>query len=164
MAWWKKAFDCVHLWLKFTIQNAVLIVSRTKKKSKMFPWRASFSCVLFAHLHSHINSFAKFSVLNIWQCLEYVCLDNCSVICTVTLYYVLHQTNSEFWYIQNSTYSVICRYVKSYPVLLRHIHAYTEIIKTYSSLFRDIQPLFNPCIFTTLPYSVRRQIWNRRLF
>ena len=34
-------------------------------------------------------------------------LDKCSVICTVTLSYILHQTHSEFWHIQSSIYSGI---------------------------------------------------------
>ena len=41
---WKEDLDCVHLWVKFSIQNVVLRVSR-RKNSKMFPWRASFSGV-----------------------------------------------------------------------------------------------------------------------
>ena len=40
----KKGPDCIHLWVKITIQNIVLRISRGKN-SKMFPCRASFSCV-----------------------------------------------------------------------------------------------------------------------
>ena len=40
----KKGPDCVHLWLKFSIQNIVSKVSR-RKTSKMFPYGTSFSCV-----------------------------------------------------------------------------------------------------------------------
>ena len=66
-----------------------------------------------------------------------LCLDNCSVICTVTLCYVLHQTHLEFWHIQHSfVYSGICRHIQSF---VRHIHTYWDILKTYSGLFRDIQ-------------------------
>ena len=39
---WRKDPDCVHHWAKFFIQNVVLGVS-TRKNSKMFPYRASFS-------------------------------------------------------------------------------------------------------------------------
>ena len=39
-----KGPDCAHHWVKFSIQNVVLRVSR-RKISKMFPYRASFSCV-----------------------------------------------------------------------------------------------------------------------
>ena len=46
--------DCVHLWVKFSIQNAVLRLSR-REKSKILPCEASFSCVshnvAFAFLH-----------------------------------------------------------------------------------------------------------------
>ena len=37
----KKGPDCVHLWVKFSIQNVLLRVSR-RENSKMFPYRASF--------------------------------------------------------------------------------------------------------------------------
>ena len=40
----KKGPDRVHHWVKFSVLNAVLRVSR-RNKSKMFPWGASFSCV-----------------------------------------------------------------------------------------------------------------------
>ena len=40
----KKDLDCVHLWVKFSIQNILLGVSR-RKNSKMFPCEALFSCV-----------------------------------------------------------------------------------------------------------------------
>ena len=47
---------------------------------------------------------------------EYVCLDNCSVMCTVTLCYMLYQTHSEFWHIQHSVSSGVCKF--------NHIHCY----------------------------------------
>ena len=68
-----------------------------------------------------------------------VCLYNCSVICTVTLCYVFHQTHSEFWRIQHSVFSGICWHIKSYSALLTHIQAYWDIIKAHSSLFKYIQ-------------------------
>ena len=176
----KKGPDCVHLQVKFAIQNVVLRVSR-RKTSKMFPCRVSFSCVfdecllkcsistnplppcpekvLVVHLHSGIVPFAKRSILNVWQCSEDVCLDNCSVICIVTLYYVLHQTHLEFWHIQHFVFSGICWDVQSYSALLRHIHAYWDIIKPYSDFFRHIQHsvlpshIHNLAIFWTLAYS-----------
>ena len=42
---WKKGLDCVYTWVKFSIQNVVLRVSR-RKNSKMFPCGASFSIVI----------------------------------------------------------------------------------------------------------------------
>ena len=82
----------------------------------------------------------------------------CSVICTVTLCYVKQQTHSGFWHIPYSVFSGICWYIKSYSALLRHIHAYWDIIKVYSDLFRLIQhpvePLHidNLVIFCALAY------------
>ena len=81
-----------------------------------------------------------------------LCLDNCSVICTVTLCYVLHQAYSEFRHIQHcyfrymSAYSMIFRVFKTYSHTLRHYSGILRIIQAYSALC-------NPCIFTTLPYS-----------
>ena len=68
-----------------------------------------------------------------------VCLGNCSAIGTTTLWYVLHQTHSEFWHIQNSIYSGIFRHIQGYLKLLRHIHVHWGTVKTYSGLFRHIQ-------------------------
>ena len=76
-----------------------------------------------------------------------LCLNNCSVNCTVILCYVLHQTHSEFWHIQHSVFSGIYQHIESYSASLRHIHAYWDIIKAYSGLLRHTR------IFTTLPYS-----------
>ena len=39
----KKGPNCVHLSVKFSIQNVVLRVSR-RKNSKIFPWGSLFSC------------------------------------------------------------------------------------------------------------------------
>ena len=68
-----------------------------------------------------------------------LCLDNCSVICAVTLCYVLHQTHSEFWHIQNSIYSYILRQIQGYSVCLRLSHACWGNAKAYSGLLRHIQ-------------------------
>ena len=147
----KKGLDCVHLWVKFSIQNVVLRVSRRKKFpagplffcfwgnvywNALVPQTPSFTCpekFQVAHLHSCIIHFAK-RLLWIRPC-----LDNCIVICTVTLSYILHQRHSEFWHIQNSVYLSICQYIQSYPALLKYIHTYGDIIEAYSGLFRHIQ-------------------------
>ena len=65
-------------------------------------------------------------------------LNNCSVICIVTLWCVLHQTHSEFWHIQNSAYSDICSHL---------IQAYTApcITLAYSKTYH----IPNPGIFRT---------------
>ena len=76
---------------------------------------------------------------------------NCSVICTVTLCSVLHQTHSEFWQIQHSCFF---RYIHAhaYPIIFRVIEAYSHIrhIQAYSGIFST---MCNPRIFATLPYS-----------
>ena len=128
---WKKGSDYAHLWVKCFIQNVVLRVSR-RKDLKMFPCRASFSGV-FGETISKCPSSANLSHPLPWKisgcapalghyyfyktihlkCLTvfWICvyLDNCSVICTVTLLYVLHQTHSEFWHIQHTVFQVYAR-------------------------------------------------------
>ena len=74
-----------------------------------------------------------------WTCF---CLNNSSVICTVTLCYVLHQTHSEFWHIQ------------AYSALLSHIPTYWGIIKPYSGLSRHL----GSGIFRTR--SIFKTLWN----
>ena len=75
------------------------------------------------------------------------CLDNCSVICAVTLCYeyVGHIQNSAIF--RNSIYSGILRHIQGYSVLLKYIHAYRGIVKTYSGLSR------HSALFVTLGYS-----------
>ena len=82
---------------------------------------------LVVRLRSVLILLVKHSILNVWQCSECFCLDNCSVIYTVTPCYVLHQTDSEFWRIQNSFCSDMYSYNPERNIF-RHIHA----IKTYS--------------------------------
>ena len=127
--------------------NVVLRVSR-RKNSNMFSWRAFFSCVLdkgfievpYLHeaspalktfldvcLHSGIIYLGKCSILNVWQCSEYVCLNNCSVVCTVNSCYVLDQTHSEFWHIQNCLFSNM----QEYWSIFSFIKAYSQILKYY---------------------------------
>ena len=80
----KKDPDCIHLWVKFSIQNIVLRVSR-RKNSQIFhagpfflvfltkclskcPSSTKLQCpekFLVAHLHSFIILFAKRSILNV---------------------------------------------------------------------------------------------------
>ena len=107
-----------------------------------------------------------------WTCL---CLSNCSVICTVTVCYVLHQTHSELWHIQNSVYSGICRLIQSYPapsVIFAHsqpchiphpnMSRIKNIFKTLWNLTRHIQ---NPVIFTKTSKSyVTFEIQNPNIF
>ena len=118
---YSSTFKCVHLWVEISSQNIVLRVPR-RKNSKTFPRRTLFYCV-FDEIFINVPKFHKsptsplpwkFSVwapkfihyfrktLHLkcltmsWICL---CLSNCSVICAVTLCYVLHQVHSDFWHI-----------------------------------------------------------------
>ena len=70
-------------------------------------------------------------------------LDNCSVICTVTSCYVLHQTHSQFWHILISVYSGKFRHIQAYSALLRHINRW-GITKDYWGLFRHTQNPVQP--------------------
>ena len=92
---WKERPDCVHLWVQFSIQNVALRVFR-RKKSKMFSCGASFSCVFdemflkisgcaYALRHYSFCKTLYIKCLNVWQCSEYIYLNNWSVICTGTL-------------------------------------------------------------------------------
>ena len=96
-----------------------------------------------------------------WICL---CLHNCLLICTVTLCYVLHQTHSEYWHIQNSIYSGIFKRIQEYLALLRHFHSDGGIVKTNSGLFRYIQHsllllyINNLALFRVLAYLEQEAI------
>ena len=79
---------------------------------------------LVEHLHSGIIIFTKHSILNVCQSSEYSSINNCSVILTVTLCYVLHQTHSEFWRIHHAVFSGIYWHIQLYSVSLRNIHVY----------------------------------------
>ena len=69
----KKGLDCVHLWVKFFIQNVVFSVSR-RKNTKMFPCGVPFSCawrsVYRNPLVPHISPPLSYP--------ENVCLSNCT--------------------------------------------------------------------------------------
>ena len=110
----------------------------------MFSCAASFPCVFdetFIEVPWFLVPllFEKPCVLNVWQCSEYSCHDNCSVICTLTWCYVKQQTHSEFWNIQDSVFWGIFWHIKLYSTLLSHIHTYWNIIKAYLA----------PCIILT---------------
>ena len=108
---------------------------------------------MVVHLHSGINLFAKFSILNVWQCSEYDCLDNCSVICTVILFTILAYS---------TVFSGICQHVQLYSALFRNIDTYGDIIKAYLSIFKFIQAYSAPCV--TLTYSQTCHILRHGIF
>ena len=99
------------------------------------PWKIAGWALVLRHC-----SFCKTTPL---KCLTmfwiHLCLNKCSVICSVTLCFILHQTHLELWHIQHSVCSDICRHIQLYSALLRHIHPYLDIIKAFSGLFRRIQ-------------------------
>ena len=139
-----KGPDCVHLWVKFSIQNMALRVFR-RKIPIFFPAVSLFLVLLTnvperflaAHLHSGIILFAKRSILNIWQCSEYTCFDNWSVICTGILCYVC--TASETFRIL--AYSALCffKYILTYSIIFSVVKAYLRIFRHYWDIFRHIQ-------------------------
>ena len=105
------------------IQNTVLRASGRKNCQSVSMWDRFFLCFWQNVYQSALVSqnllrseklcsgsilFPKCSIFNVWQCPEYACLDNCSVICTLTQYI----------YIQNSAYSDICRHIQAYSALL----------------------------------------------
>ena len=102
-----------------------------------------------------------------------LCLGNCSVICTVTLRYVLDPAHSEFWYIQLSaffrcmpTYSIIFSVTKAYSRILRPCWSYLRVIEAYSVRFVTLvysQPYHilawhSPGIFRT--EGLLKTLWN----
>ena len=81
-----------------------------------------------------------------------LCLNNCSVFCTVALCYELHQRNSVFWHIQHSLffeiYTGIFNHVQCYQGIFTHIDTLLRHIQAHSGIFIT---LCNPHIFTALP-------------
>ena len=132
-----KGPDSVHLWVKFHFQNVVLIVFR-RKNFKMFPYRAVFLCfwqnvywsgLVPRNLRMPAPRHCSFCKMLHLKCLTvfwiHLCLDNCSIFCTVTLCYVLHQTHSQFWRIQNPVvFSGVFKNIQAYSALSSHIHKY----------------------------------------
>ena len=158
--------DYVHLWVKFFIQNLVVRVS-SRKKTKCFPAAPFFLCFwenvcsstlvpqnlscpekcLAACLHPVTILFAKRSILNIRQCSEYACLNNCSVTCTVTLCLWPYDLMSSSLYPEILSINVNSN-------IFRHIHVIFRHIQPHCSIFRTA---CNSCL---LVYSVLCHIQN----
>ena len=79
------------------------------------------------------------------------CLNNCSTISTATSCYILHESHSKLWHIQNYVYSGTCRNIQAFLALLRHIQDYSGIFST----------LCNGHILTTAPYSEPWHIYKQ---
>ena len=88
---------------------------------------------LVAQLHSGIILCAERSILNVWQCSEYV----------------LCNASDTFWHIQHSVFSGICWHIQSYSASLRHIRKYWDIILAFSGL---LSAPHKAHIFTILLY------------
>ena len=100
------------------------------------PWKLLVASLLQALFFlQNALSYTFDSVLNMPR------LDNYSIICTVTLCYVLHQTRSEFWHVQNYLF----RYIQAYPRIL-------SIIKAYSCILRDCQGMFRLIYLYSAPF------------
>ena len=109
---------------------------------------------LVAQIYSGIILFTKRSILNIWQCSEYVCLGNCLVICTVTLLLSqpCHILSSNMlktgnllktlWKVDQA-YSETCHWI-----LFSHIQAHLEACATLAYI--ETSHTRNPGIFRTL--------------
>ena len=128
--------DCVVVFVFTCVIDEVFIkVSSFDETSTAV---TSFFCPLFLSLR-HCSFWKRLHLKCLIGFWVRICLNNFSVSCTVTLCYVLHQTHSGFWFIRNSIYSRISRYIQGYSALLRHIRAYWDTAKAYSDLFRHIQ-------------------------
>ena len=113
----------VHCGALFLLTKCLWKCPRSTKPP--LPWNI-YGCMPALRHYSICKTLHLKSLTVFWIC---ICLNNCSVICTVTLSYALHYTHSEFWHIQNSFYSDILMHTQAYSALLRHIHAYWVILK-----------------------------------
>ena len=96
------------------------------------PWKVS--CCIPALRHCSFCGTLSLKCLTVFWIRP--CLDSCSSVCTVTLCYELHQAHSEFWHIQHSVFSGICRHIQSYSAFLRHI---SRSLRHYWGIFGLIQ-------------------------
>ena len=126
-----KCFPVGPFFLVFLTNCLSVYCSSTKPPQ---PWKFS-SCVPALRQCFFCKRLHLKYLTVVWICL---CLDNCSVICTVTLHYVLHQTHLKFRHIHNSVYSDICRHIQAYSALLHHIHGYWGIMR-HIQTYLDIQ-------------------------
>ena len=119
---------CLKIHFLMILANFIFVVSHSK-----------LLILMYILLHSGVILFAKRSILNVWQYSTNFCLDNCSVICTVTLCYVLHRTHLKFWHTQNSGYSGILG-------IFKNIHHYKITSTHVEGLLRHIS---SPGLFRT---------------
>ena len=91
-----KCFPAGPLFLLF-LTKWLLKCSSSTKPLPPLPWKISGCTSPLMH-YSFCKTLRLKCLTVFWISL---CLDNCSLICTVTICYVLHQTHWEFWHIQN---------------------------------------------------------------
>ena len=160
----KKSPYSVHFWFKFSIQNVVLGVSR-RKNSKIFPCGIYFSCVLMKCLSKCPSSSKPSMLWDISGCVHVLrhcsfcktlhlkcltvffwilcCLDNCSVICTVTL--KLWKPSDSFRILAYSEFCVLM-YTQVHSSILRIIKAYSRMLRHFQRIYRFIQAYLEPWV------------------
>ena len=113
----------------FFLKSAQLFRFSEKNREVKYPasTKPPLSWKMYPEIYSKIILFAKRSILNIWQCSEYFCFDNYTVICKVNLCYLLHK------HIQNSG---IFRtlFIQVYAYTFKHIQhncAYSRMLRHY---------------------------------
>ena len=122
------------------------------------PWQSQNS--LFKHLQQYLDIFRDTDAYSATptdaqlEITHYSFCETLHLICPVTFCYIhiRHVQNSDiigtvFYFI----FLGICRYIQSYSALLRHIHAYWDIIKVWYSDI--ISTLSDVCICRNLAYS-----------
>ena len=129
---WKKGPDCDHLWVKFSIQNIVLRECRREIFSggasfSCFFWRNVYRSALVPHTHSPFL-FAKHSILNFWQCSEYVSVSITAQEFVQWPYGMYHALDT----FRILAHSALCffRYMKAYSIIFS-IRAYSRIFRHY---------------------------------
>ena len=159
-----KGLNCVHLYCEYLGQKfpkyfplvPLFLVFLTNCLSKCSRYTTFPQCpkkFLVVHFNSGIVLFAKHSIVNVWQCSEYVSVSitaQWTVQWLHALYCIWHGQNSGIF--STLFFSDICRHIQSYSGLLRHVHTYWYIIKAYSA----------PCI--TLAYSKPCHILSPDIF
>ena len=188
----QKGPDFVHFWAKFLIQNVVLIVY-WRKYSKMFPCGSFFLVCFWRNVYwsalvpqktspalkssgcrpaSKHYSFCKILYL---ECLKvmwiHLCLNNCSVVCTVTLcWYIIYVAmycirpihnsvifRTLFIQVYWSIFSIIKAYSQILRYFLKHIKAYSGIFSTLCK-FPICRTIFQALLFRTR--GLFKTLWN----
>ena len=95
------------------VYQSDLVPQTPPPPTPLLPWKSSGYAL--ALIHYSICKTLHLKCLTVFW--TQLCLDSSSVICTVTLCYVLHKTHSEFSHIQLSVFQV-------YAGLVNHIQCY----------------------------------------